>query len=70
MVNATGGYCTLVLEGGVLTGITPTERPAPVTNPAVEAAELKAKLAATDYQIIKCSEYQLAGLEKSRVWRS
>jgi len=31
--------------------------------PAEQIAALKTKLAATDYKIIKCSEYQLAGLD-------
>lgn len=37
--------------------------PAPEKTNAERIAELKAQLSATDYQIIKCSEYQLAGLE-------
>lgn len=37
--------------------VEPSEHPEETRN------ALKAKLAETDYQIIKCSEYQLAGLE-------
>lgn len=34
-VVATGGYCDLIIEGGVLVGVTPTEKhgPDPVTEP-------------------------------------
>lgn len=37
----------------------------PETVPSAEEqiADLKAELASTDYQIIKCSEYQMAGLD-------
>lgn len=58
---ASGGYCDLIIDGGVLVGITPTGKPEP--DPTAEISALKSELAATDYQIIKCSEYQLYGLE-------
>lgn len=60
----TRGYCDLTIEGGKLVGVTPTERP-PQPGPTNEEriAALKAELTATDYQVIKCSEYQAAGLE-------
>ena len=36
-VVATGGYCDLAIEDGVLVGVTPTERPAePEPNPTTE----------------------------------
>lgn len=37
--------------------------PKPVKTAAQQIAELKAQLSATDYQIIKCSECQLLGME-------
>lgn len=55
------GYCTLVVEDDKLVSIKPTERPEPKPDPAAEVVALKATLTATDYQIIKCSEYQMAG---------
>lgn len=60
---ASGSFCNLAIEGGVLVGITPTELPEQEPDTTAEIYALKAELAATDYQIIKCSEYQLAGLE-------
>lgn len=59
----TCGYCGLTIEDGKLVGVTPTERPAQEPTAAKQIAELKADLEATDYQIIKCSEYQLAGID-------
>lgn len=29
-VTATGGYCDLIIEDGILVGVTPTEKPEPV----------------------------------------
>ena len=37
--------------------------PFPVKTTEEQIAELKAQLSATDYKIIKCSEYQLVGME-------
>ncbi|MEA4954358.1 MAG: hypothetical protein VB096_02420 [Pseudoflavonifractor sp.] len=37
-----GGYCNLTIEGGVLTGITPTERPAAPTPAPTETEQLRA----------------------------
>ena len=37
--------------------------PNPVMTTAQQIAELKAKLSATDYKVIKCSECQLLGIE-------
>ena len=59
----TCGCCDLTIEDGKLVGVTPTERPAQEPTAAKQIAELKADLEATDYQIIKCSEYQLAGID-------
>lgn len=45
-------------------GYAPVEpEPTPEEIKKRRIAELKAELDATDYKIIKCSEYQLAGLE-------
>lgn len=43
----------------------PLPGPGPAPGPTVEEqiAALKAELSATDYQVIKCSEYQAAGLD-------
>lgn len=57
----TGGYCDLDIQDGVLVGITPREKPVPVPTTEEQIAELKSQLESTDYQIIKCSEAQLAG---------
>ena len=35
-VTATGGYCDLVIEDGVLVGVTPTEKPEPEPAPEPE----------------------------------
>lgn len=57
------GYCDLDIQDGVLVGITPKPIPKPVPTKEQQIAALKAELSATDYQIIKCGEYQLAGRE-------
>ncbi|MEG2421679.1 MAG: hypothetical protein RSB55_09010 [Oscillospiraceae bacterium] len=51
-------------DGLVLTNL-PVPVPMPPEPPSVGAqiSALKGKLAATDYQIIKCSEFQMAGLK-------
>lgn len=50
---------------GVVTERTADEKQAEmsIANNAREVASLKVQLEETDYKIIKCSEYQLAGLE-------
>ena len=50
---ATGGYCDLTIEDGVLTGITPTERPEPepVEPEPTEIDQLKAQVADLQNQI-------------------
>ena len=58
-----GGYCDLDIQDGVLVGITTREKPEPVPSAEEQIAALKAALSATDYQVIKCGEYQMAGLE-------
>ena len=57
------GWCELEIQEGRLVGL--TALPKPVVEPSREEriAGLKDELEATDYQIIKCSEYQLAGME-------
>lgn len=62
-VWACGGYCTLDIRNGVLAGVTPGEIPAPEPSAQEQITARKEELAKTDYQIIKCSEYRLAGLE-------
>lgn len=63
----TEGYTRREMEGDVLV-LTNLPRPEPMPEPeptaADEIARLKAALEATDYQIIKCSEYRLAGMEE------
>lgn len=51
---ATGGYCNLTIEDGVLTGITPTERPEPEPEEpeASEVDTLKAQVADLQNQIL------------------
>lgn len=58
-----GGYCKLDIQDGVLIGVTPIEKPEPVPTPQEMISNLKEQLSSTDYQIIKCSEAQLAGEE-------
>ena len=41
----------------------PAPEPTPEEQKEMRIAELKAQLDGTDYKIIKCSEYQLAGIE-------
>lgn len=58
-------YCNendLIIEdkGDYLESVTPPP-PTPEEQAQFEIAELKEQLNATDYKIIKCSEYQLAG---------
>jgi hypothetical protein len=48
---------------GVVTELTEGIVPEPAIDPQERIDELKAQLTATDYKIIKCSEYQLLGLE-------
>ena len=55
------GWCELELQDGRLVGLTPLPRPAAEPSREERISALKDELAATDYQIIKCSEYQLAG---------
>lgn len=57
------GYCTLDIQDGVLVGVVPGEEPVREPDPREQIDALKERLAATDYQIIKCGEYQLAGRE-------
>ena len=57
------GYCTLDIQDGVLVGVVPGEVPAQEPSVGEQIDARKAELTATDYQIIKFSEYQLAGLE-------
>lgn len=57
------GYCDLVIEGDTLIDIIPREAPETEETTASKIKALKAQLEATDYKIIKCSEYQLMGLE-------
>lgn len=39
-----GGYCDLTIEGGVLVGVTPTERPAPEPEPVAPMTTEEAAL--------------------------
>ena len=59
----TNGYCDLDIREGVLVGFTPRERPEPTPTAEEQITALKGALSATDYQVIKCGEYQLAGME-------
>lgn len=52
---STGSFCDLTIEDGVLTGITPTERPEPEPEPEPEPTEvdqLKAQVADLQNQIL------------------
>ncbi len=62
-VWACRGYCTLDIRDGVLAGVVPGEVPAREPSAQEQIDARKAELSATDYQIIKCSECRLAGLE-------
>ena len=62
-VWACKGYCALDIQDGVLVGVVPGEEPAREPTAQEQIAALKEQLADTDYRIIKCSEYRLAGLE-------
>ena len=62
-VWACKGYCELEIEDGVLVGVVPGEEPVREPDPREQIDKWKEQLAATDYQIIKCGEYQLAGRE-------
>lgn len=62
-VWACRGYCTPDIQDGVLVGVVPGEVPAREPSAREQIAALKEQLAETDYQIIKSSEYRLAGLE-------
>ena len=55
------GYSESTIE--ILTEEEYDARKALEPNPEGEITSLKAQLTETDYKIIKCSEYQLAGLE-------
>lgn len=41
-VWASGGYCDLIIENGVLVGVTPTEKPVPEPAPPTELEQLRA----------------------------
>lgn len=56
-------FVEVTASKGVVTSMTAGTVPEPTPNPALEITQLKAQLAATDYQVIKCTEAQLAGLE-------
>ncbi len=78
------GFVNITVDGGVVVGMTVNEEaleayiasiPEPVVTPAEEIAELKGKLAATDYQAIKyaegvLSEEEYADMKAQRqLWR-
>lgn len=65
------GFVTLTIEGNKVTGMEGNQAALdaylaeyPDANPnTAQIAQLKEQLAATDYKIIKCSEYSLAGID-------
>ena len=62
-----GKYARWYLEGDMLVMTTlPEPEPAPEPSPTVadKINQLKAELEATDYKILNCSEYRLAGVEE------
>ena len=62
-----GKYARWYLEGDMLVVTNlPEPKPAPEPSPTAgdKINQLKAELEATDYKIIKCSEYRLAGVEE------
>ena len=56
-------FVDLVVEGRKVVSMTAGVVPEVEPDNTAKIAELKAKLESTDYQIIKCSEAQLAGEE-------
>ncbi len=69
--KASNYFVKLTVENGMVTAVEDDaearaaweERPAPEPTAEEQIAALKQQLAQTDYRIIKCSEYRLAGLE-------
>ena len=57
------GWCELEIQEGRLVGLAALPKPEVEPSREERIAGLKDELEATDYQIIKCSEYQLAGME-------
>ena len=56
-------FVDIEVEGQTVVSMTAGVVPEPEEDVSAQIAELKEQLAATDYKIIKCSEYQLAGME-------